>query len=83
MLYKKKQSGTGNSLPASNSNYDRGEGREGGYSNSRYQSSTPYTAPSGGMNNSRQPDNQGQNFDEAYDNLGVTIEDDDMLMTAM
>ena len=35
------------------------------------------------MNNSRQPDNQGQNFDEAYDNLGVTIEDDDMLMTAM
>jgi hypothetical protein len=91
IFYKKKQGGIGNSSPTSNSNYGRSDGREGGYSNSRYPASTTYTSPSGsgGVNNSRQPDNLGRqdmneiHSNEAYDNIGVTIEDDDMMMTAM
>jgi hypothetical protein len=41
------------------------------------------------VNNSRQPESLGRQdmneiqSNEAYDNIGVTIEDDDMLMTAM
>ncbi|XP_046643221.1 calcium-activated chloride channel regulator 1-like isoform X2 [Daphnia pulicaria] len=91
IFYKKKQGGISSPSPASNSNYDRSNGREGGYSNSRYPASTPYTSPSGsgGVNNTRQPESLGRQdmneiqSNEAYDNIGVTIEDDDMLMTAM